>query len=289
MKNQHVLPLLCLSVLVLGLFSCSSIIAEGVPSLGAGFRYSTYGVQGNPPAEYWVSVGNQISEKFPVATPETIWIVGNIYGEGTYLNFPCEAKDPLIKCGFIDMNEEMLLKFDEQGFRVWLQVEPGNANMDELIDIVLDHYGHHPSVVGFGLDVEWYKSPDGPLGVPITDEEARHWVKKTRTHNPEYFLFLKHWEIEWMPPSEREGILFINDRQSFESLADMLEQFSAWGEHFNGYPVGFQFGYPSDRNWWGAFADPVGEVGNAILDRIANTKALYWVDFTLHEVFPPTQ
>jgi hypothetical protein len=137
------------------------------------------------------------------------------------------------------------------------------------------------------LDVEWYQSPEGPLGVPITDEEARRWLEIVRSYNPAYLLFLKHWEIDWMPPNQREGIVFINDHQQFESLDAMLENFSAWGKHFAGYPVGYQFGYPSDRYWWREFDDPPGEIGKAILQNIDNTQALYWVDFTIHEVFPP--
>jgi hypothetical protein len=228
-----------------------------------------------------------MAAKFSDATPETIWIVGNVYGEGTYLNFPCEAVDPLIKCGFVDMNEEALNLFDEKGIRVWLQVEPGNANMDEIIQIVLGHYQQHSSVIGFGLDVEWYQSPEGPIGVPITDEEARRWLEIVLSYNPDYLLFLKHWEIDWMPPNEREGLVFINDRQDFESVDDLLNSFKTWGKHFEGYPVGYQFGYPSDRNWWRDFDDPPGEIGKAILKNIENTRALYWVDFTIHEVFPP--
>jgi len=273
--------------LLLLLVGCTNIFRESSPNLGTGFRYSTYGVSENFEPEYWVSVGEQMAAKFPAATPETIWIVGNVYGEGTYLNFPCEARDPLIRCGFVDMNAEALRLFDEQGFHVWLQVEPGNADMEELIEIVLGHYGHHSSVIGFGLDVEWYQSTEGPLGIPITDEEARRWSEAVRSYNPAYSLFLKHWEIEWMPPNEREGIAFINDHQDFESLDAMLENFSAWGQHFEGYPVGYQFGYPSDRNWWREFDDPPGEIGRAILQNIDNTQALFWVDFTIHEVFPP--
>jgi hypothetical protein len=184
------------------------------------------------------------------------------------------------------MNAAALDLFDELGFRVWLQVEPGNANMDELIDIVINQYNHHPSVIGFGLDVEWYKSTIGPLGVPITDEEANRWVKAVRTHNPEYRLFLKHWEIDWMPPTVREGIYFINDTQDFDSLDALVENFSTWGKHFSPSPVGYQFGYETDRKWWRELEDPPFEIGDKLLKNIPNTQALYWVDFTITEVFP---
>ena len=261
-------------------------------ALGAGFRYSTYGTPQDPGPEYWNMVGQRLAEKFPGAHPETIWIVSNIYGEGTYLNFPCETErgtltDPYIKCGFANMNEQALNLFDENGFKVWLQVEAGNADMEELIRIVLGHYKEHPSVIGFGVDVEWYKSTDGPLGVPITDAEAKRWVQVAQAVNPNYKLFLKHWEIDWMPPTYREDIVFINDHQSFEDLEAMLANFTAWGEHFAPAPVGYQFGNASDHKWWKPMEDPVKKIGQTLLDEIPNTTALFWVDFTITQLFPP--
>ena len=257
------------------------------PTLGAGFRYSTYGTAYDPGPEYWNQVGQSMAGKFLGAHPETIWIVGNIYGEGTYLNFPCETDDPNIKCGYVDMNEDALRLFDENGYKVWLQVEAGNADMEELIRIVLGHYKDHPSVIGFGVDVEWYKSTDGPLGVPITDAEAERWVKAVQAVNQDYRLFLKHWEIEWMPPTYREGILFVNDEQGFENLDAMLASFAHWGEHFAPAPVGYQFGYATDHRWWKPMPDPAQEIGQAILAKVPNTASLYWVDFTITQLFPP--
>lgn len=257
------------------------------PSLGAGFRYSSYGPPHNPGRDYWASVGELMAAKFPNAKPATIWIVGILDGEGTYLNFDCETDDPHIRCGFVDINEETLTLFDEKGFEVWLQVEPGDASVDKLIDIVLNQYEHHPSIVGFGIDVEWYKSTNGPEGQPVTDEEARRWVTAVRRHNPDYQLFLKHWEKDWMPPIEREGIFFVDDSQQFESFDQMVNEFMEWGKAFAPSPVGFQYGYPADKRWWQTLQDPPKDIGQALLEGIPNTEGLFWVDFTVLDVFPP--
>ncbi len=257
-------------------------------TLGAGFRFSTYGVGSNPGPEYWLSVGQKMSAKFPSSHPETIWIVGNFFGDGkTYLNFHAKSDDPNITSGYVDMNEQTLDLFDANGFKVWLQVEPANADMLTLIDLVLDQYKHHPSVIGFGVDVEWYKSDGSPLGTPITDEEAQAWVEAIRAHNPENRLFLKHWETEFMPPTYRDGIVFINDSQQFESFDHLIEEFTAWGAHFAPAPVGFQYGYPADKTWWQSLQDPPGEIGRALIENIPNTASLFWVDFTIKEIFPP--
>jgi hypothetical protein len=185
------------------------------------------------------------------------------------------------------MNEDILTAFDEQGYDVWLQVEPGNADVDQLIDIVLNQYEHHPSVVGFGVDVEWYQSTAGPEGTPITDEVARRWVKAIRKHNSSYKLFLKHWDEAWMPPTVRDGIMFIDDSQQFESFDQMVNEFTKWGKTFAPAPVGFQFGYPADKVWWKELQYPPKDIGQALLDNIPNTQGLFWVDFTIIEMFPP--
>ena len=164
-------------------------------------------------------------------------------------------------------------------------MEPGNASVDELIDIVLNQYKHHPSVVGFGIDVEWYKSTDGPEGQPITDEEAKRWVAAVRKYNPDYRLFLKHWEKDWMPATEHDGIFFVDDSQQFESFDQMVQEFAEWGKAL-ATPVGFQYGYPADRVWWQKFQDPPQEIGQALLDNVPNTKGLFWVDFTVIDIFP---
>jgi len=53
-----------------------------------------------------------MAAKFPGAKPATIWIVGNVNGTGTYLNFNCETDQPLIRRGCADMNEDLLTTFD---------------------------------------------------------------------------------------------------------------------------------------------------------------------------------
>jgi hypothetical protein len=260
---------------------------NGQGTIGAGFRYSAYGPAHDPGPEYWAQVGLEMASHFEGATPETIWIVGRLRDEGTLLNFPVSGAHPLIQGAEEDGNEATLDLFDSFGFRVWLQVEPGHAPVEELIHLVLARYAHHPSVVGFGVDVEWYESTKQPEGKAVSDDEARVWLKAVRFHDPEYRLFLKHWEIGKMPPTLREGLLFVDDSQILPSLEAMVTEFAEWGRAFSPAPVAFQFGYRSDRPWWSLLDDPPRQIGQAILDRVPNARGLYWVDFTVLEVFPP--
>lgn len=260
--------------------------ATPAPTLGAGFRYSTYGPAYNPGPAYWLSVGQRMAAKFPNATPETIWIVGNYGITGPVFTFPGSDEDFKIHFMAPDQNEEALTLFDQAGVRVWLQVEPGEADMVKLIRIMLDQYGHHPSVVGVGVDVEWFHSDGTPEGRQVTDEEAQAWVEAVRSYNPAYRVFLKHWETGKMPPTYRDGLLFVDDSQQFESFDHMIEEFAVWGEFFAPAPVAFQYGYLSDEKWWRELADPPGDIGKEILAHVPNTAGLFWVDFTALQLFP---
>jgi hypothetical protein len=123
--------------------------------------------------------------------------------------------------------------------------------------------------------------------VQVSDADAAAWQGAARAFNPGYRLFLKHCETSKMPPSLRDGILFVNDSQQFQSLDQMTAEFAAWGQAFYPASVTFQFGYPADRTWWGSFTDPASQIGGAILKKVPNTAWLYWVDFTILDVFKP--
>ena len=257
--------------------------------LGAGFRWSVYGPEYDPGPEYWALVGIDMARRFEGAVPETVWIVNSKNEKGALLNFPVNARDPLITGKAQDENEAILSLFDRLGFRVWLQIEPFYANVEELIHLVMSRYSHHPSVIGLGIDVEWYRSTDPDEGQAVTDAEATAWRNAVRQHGANYKLFLKHWEQEKMPPTVREGLVFVDDSQILPSLDAMVNEFAEWGCAFAPAPVAFQFGYPSDRPWWSKLKDPPREIGNAILQRVPNTAGLYWVDFTALDAFPPAR
>jgi len=278
---------LTITITILLIGSLLAACQPEAPPLGAGFRYSSYGPPYNPGPEYWAEVGQGMAENFPAAVPQGIWIVSTINGTMTFANFPTDIDSKFVLDSPVDGNEEILTRFDEAGVQVWLQVEPGMAPVDELIHAMLKQYGHHSSVIGVGVDVEWYQSDGTPVGKPITDEEAATWVAAAQSHGEQYRVFLKHWEIDWMPPTLREGLVFIDDSQGFESLDQMIAEFILWGEAFAPAPVGFQYGYRSDKPWWSELPDPPADIGTAILAAVPNTESLYWVDFTVFDIFPP--
>ncbi len=129
-----------------------------------------------------------------------------------------------------DEFEPLLAAFDQAGINAWIQVESSGCVMSMLIDLVMRHYSSHPSVIGFGVDDEWYLNKKYQVGKPITDAEAQAWVEQVRTFNSDYQVFLKHWLMAQMPPTYRDGLVFINDSQGFRSLTAMVNDFAAWGK-----------------------------------------------------------
>jgi hypothetical protein len=277
-----------LTILVMAVIF-TSLLAAGADRLqGAGIRSSTYGRPNDPGPGYWARVGTEIAARFPGARPEAIWIVSRLRGRGTQMSFPVPpGGDPLVTGMAEDISEPVLRRFDELGYRVWLQTEPGWAPVDQAFHVMLDRYGRHKCVVGVGVDVEWHRSNDPDRGDPVSDEMARAWLAAARSHNPSYRMFLKHFRTNVMPPTVRDGILFVDDAQIFKSADQMIESFAGWGRAFAPAPVGFQYGYQSDKTWWSKMQDPVKEIGDRILAATPNTETLIWVDFSIQDVFPP--
>ena len=300
---RHLIWILLFSVILC--FNACAVKQTPIPeptAIRAGLRSSPYGPQhGFPAPPYWLTATRSMASRFDHAVPALVWIVGTMesvnentpaetFSGRVQLSFPApgDAVFPNIVFAGEDANEAYLEQFDKNGFQVWLQVEPANADVGTLIDLVLNRYGKHPCVIGFGVDVEWFRwSKENNEGVAVDDAAARDWSERARAFQPQFKLFLKHWLESKMPPNYRQSLVFISDSQQFTSLAQMQDDFEQWGKTFFPAPVGFQFGYPADRIWWGQLGDPPQEIGKALLSGIPNTSDLIWVDFTMEEIWPP--
>jgi len=257
----------------------------------AGVRSSKYGMKPflEPPA--WERAIGAMAAYFPGSTPCAVWIVGTMAKTPrfTHLEFPADGRSyPNIEFEPADRHERYLAEFDRAGIKVFLQVEPANADMGTLIDLVLGRYARHPCVVGFGVDVEWNKTADFPkTGMAVDDATAREWEAKVKSHNPAYRLFLKHWDEKWMPPAYRGDIIFVDDSQIFPDMEAMVKEYSeSWAPTFYPNLVVFQIGYNSDKPWWSKLSDPPRTIGDAIRKRVRQDMALIWVDFSLREALP---
>jgi Fibronectin type III domain len=264
----------------------------GGPVAWAGARSSSYGISPFPDPCGWTAAMTTMGSYFPGSTPSAVWIVGHLSGNGVQLEFPKPAGGrtyPNVSFAGSDKHESYLKYFDTHGIKVWLQVESGFADMPTLIDLVLNRYGSHPSVVGFGVDVEWFNPRGADLNDPVTDQLAQAWETKVNGYNPKYTLFLKHFDQSSMPPNYRGGIVFVDDSQEFPSGTAFIAEMKAWADRYYPNPVMYQLGYATDKAWWSQEAKPVPRSLAAKLQAVTRQSwGIAWVDFTLRDVVTTT-
>ena len=264
------------------------------PVRWAGVRVSGYGMRGSfgkdnfPSVSDMVEFGDKMTSLYEGSTGAYIVIVGTV-SEKTWdchLYFPTSREIDRVNTSEEDFYEPYLTALDEAGYEVWLQVEPGEADLVELATEVMNHYKSHSCVKGFGIDVEWHKTEGtNGYGVKLDDETAAKVLEAVRAVDPSYTLFVKHWDERWLP-SPADGLIFVNDSQQFSSLQHMQEEFSAWAFNFAPCPVMFQIGYQADKRVWGKMENPAEELGKALQSQCmyGNDLGIIWVDFSLKEV-----
>ncbi|MGF1674283.1 MAG: hypothetical protein ACFCUV_11450 [Rivularia sp. (in: cyanobacteria)] len=263
-----------------------------------GVRSSPYGIEPFPQPEYWDKAMKTMTGYFSGSTPVAVWGIGEIIfddtNSGMKMGFPNPAgkyndDNGKIRFSEEDNYEKYFSYFDSQGIQVFLQVESGFADIGLLIDATFQQYGHHPSIIGFGVDVEWYRSKcDGCKNEPVTDELAKVWEEKVKSYNHSYQLFLKHYNKFQLPPTYRGDIIFIDDTQKFSSYEEFLNEMIDFADYFGTNSVMFQIGYKSDKPWWEQLPQPIPQkIGQDLAQKSSNRDVgVIWVDFTLKEIIP---
>jgi hypothetical protein len=144
-------------------------------------------------------------------------------------------------------------------------------------------------VIGFGVDAEWYRSQcDGCANAKVSDSAAQSWEQKVKSVNPDWTLFLKHFDASNLPPAYRGGIIFIDDSEQNGSYANFKNEMIGFADTFYPNPVMFQIGYPSDKPWWSTLATPIPQTIGSDLAGLARQDkvGVVWVDFSLRDVLP---
>jgi len=283
------LPTVVLSMLLLSACGSSPESPGGTGNVGyAGVRSSSYGVDPFPDPAGWASCISIMADAFPGSSPCALWIVGTVDEsiQGVNLEFPSPGGSyPNISFSDSDMHEEYFAWFDDCGIEVFLQVEPGFADVPTVIGLVLDNYADHPCVTGFGVDVEWFGNvTEGGEGMPVDDSTAGSWEALVTYYDPGYGLFLKHWDPAFMPPSYRGDLIFVDDGQGYSNMEEYLADMAAWAEEFDPNRVFFQYGYDSDSTWWGSLGFAPVDIGEALAAQTPQECGLFWVDFNLDEL-----
>ena len=275
-------------------------LAKAGSAKWAGVRVSPYGMWESfgryPDVDQMTSFAANMESCFEGSIGAYILIVGTVDEDQwtCHLDFPLSKSIDKAYGSEEDNFEEYLTAFDKAGYSVWLQVEPGDANLVELATEVMNRYKNHSCVKGFGIDVEWYK-PAGTngRGTKLSEEPAtvNAVLSAVRNINSKYTVFVKHWDQRWLPEA-KTGLVFVNDSQGFRTGKDstalerMCDEFADWAETYAPCPVMFQIGYDADKNRiWGSMENPAKQLGDAILEGcdFGNDVGIIWVDFTLKE------
>ena len=286
-----------LAVILLGCKKNTRIPVDGAVVSWAGLRSSSYGIKPFPSNQKWMEYAEKMEDLYPGSVGSFVWIVGNVTGNGTKrsctINFPLDSKIEGVNTFPIDQNEDFLTMCDDKGYAVWLQVEPGYCDLPALAEATMRTYSKHPSVRGFGVDVEWYRGVGtNGYGEPFTDELAKELDQRIKKVNSRYTYFLKHWDEKWLPPTYRSDLIFVNDSQGHANIDSMKKEFSDWTSFFYPNPVFFQIGYEEDESVWKSFDEPVKELGAILAEAARKTQVkrndqeigIIWVDFTLKRV-----
>lgn len=279
----------------------------------AGIRASSYGLEESfgsyPGITDMLSFGAKMESCYSGSTGTYILIVGVVDEEtwACHLDFPLSKEIPNAFGSDYDLFEDYLNAFDNAGYSVWLQVEPGNADLVELAKEVMNRYKHHSCVKGFGIDVEWYQPEDtDEQGTPLDKSTASKVLTAVRNTKKDanYTVFVKHWERSYLTEGEPvSGFIYISDSQGFYKGKNstyketMCNEFARWAETFAPCPVMFQIGYENKikpekddkAHIWGSMDNPAEELGKAIIEKcqdrnLSNDIGIIWVDFTLKEV-----
>jgi hypothetical protein len=264
------------------------------PPLWVGLRRSSYGCPAkNTDDAWWADRATAYAAGFPGARPLVVEIISTYQDDGTtHLEFarPADVAGPMPGIRFgpgrVD-HERALSLYDRRGVKVLLQFESGSADGAACLDLAWRTFKAHPCLIGFGFDAEWYFTKGSPKeeGRPIPDADARRFMEKVLAFNPDFVLFLKHWDASHMPPAYRHPHLWlVSDSQQFRSRAEWLKDLTGWAETFPKSATGFQFGYPKDQPWWSKERSPPRTLGRALLDKIPGCRCLLWVDFTADQV-----
>jgi hypothetical protein len=232
-----------------------------------------------PENNSYLNAIRNINKKFPGSSPWATWTVSDL------------SRAIPVGTNLTDAQHEAYLSLmDENGIKVFLEVFPFRAdtaiNLPAVdaateIDKWLSKLGHHQSIAGVGVELEYFGK--------ATDSLAAAWDKVIKNHNASYRMFLRHYNKEFMPPTYRGNgdLIFICD-SSEGTIEELNIAFAGWANHFAPTACAFQIGYPADEDgmngskdlgWW-RLKDPVLEWGNGILPLVKDQTqeiGLIWV------------
>jgi peptidoglycan/xylan/chitin deacetylase (PgdA/CDA1 family) len=167
-------------------------------------------------------------------------VVAQAHDNGlVYLPFPFQNTGFLYSTTTTDLVEMYLSEFEAAGLGVILSVQPLEADIKELIGIILSRYGNHDNILGINIDIEWKES-----GTPnhVSNEERDTWLSEMKKYNANYRLFITYFQDYTYFPDDHPDLVILFDGEE-DTQTNLLRQYEELAKHYGS--VGIYTGYSS--------------------------------------------
>lgn len=178
------------------------------------------------------------------------------------LPFPFQNAGYLHSSMQTDKVEPYLQEFDSEGLNVILSIQPSKADVPQLLSLLLSRYGHHKSVIGANVDLEWKQS-----GTPnhVSNQERDMWLSEIKRHGSSLKLFLTYFRDYRSFPEDTTDLVILFDGQG-DTQTNLLSQYKQLATHYSS--VGIYTGYSSS----------VPPSYSKIIDAVPSTKYVIHTD-----------
>lgn len=253
--------------LVIGPLLLFISLSAAVAFCGIGLADASYtvGVWDNfnydKPASYWASAARSWGGDSGLLD----LVVAQAGQDGTTtLPFPFQASGTLRSSSQTDLAESYLDQFDSEGLGIILSIQPMNADVTDLIGMILGRYGHHGCIRGVNIDMEWKKT-----GTPehVSNAERDAWLGVINSYNPQMKLFLTCFKDYTCLPDDNGQIVVLYDGLG-DTQENLLRAYGELAKHFAA--TGIYTGYSSSR--------PATASDESILSAAPGTQYIIHVD-----------
>jgi peptidoglycan/xylan/chitin deacetylase (PgdA/CDA1 family) len=186
-------------------------------------------------------------------------VVAQAHSNGlVYLPFPLQNTGFLYSTTSTDLVEQYLSEFEAAGLGVILSIQPLEADIEQLIGIILSRYGNHNNILGINVDIEWKES-----GTPnhVSTQERDAWLSEMKKYDANYRLFITYFQDYTYFPDDHPDLVVLYDGEA-DTETNLLKQYQDLAKHYSS--TGIYTGYSSS-------IPPVASV-EKIIDAAPNTR-----------------
>jgi hypothetical protein len=191
------------------------------------------------PSIFWSESARQIGGEEGIVD----LVVGQAQKDGLcYIPFPYNKGVPqgyIYSWATSDMAEPYLKQLKKDNRKVILSIQPNNASVSNVLDLILEKYGKYDNVLGINIDTEWKNTG---IAEHVNDTDRDAWIAKIHSYNPRYKLFLTNYENYTYFPSDSNDMVILYDEQN-ATQKTILNNYQKIATHFTN--VGLYTGFPN--------------------------------------------